>query len=536
MSDLHLPYPPTDDQVYEFFDNKFWPFVWLFVTELALLFGFFMVMRHDLYTLILGALCLAFMLPPVCVGAFLRFRNFGQIVDLDSHLEIKSAFAGTGDHDSSVDVFLPVCGEDIAVLQNTFYYVSRLQWDGPKSIHVLDDGDSVDVERLAAHYGFNYVVRENRGWMKKAGNLINAFNCTSHDFILVLDADFVPRRDFLWETLPYMEDRSVGVVQTSQFFNVDKRYNFISRSAGALQEFFFRWIQCQRDLHNAAICAGTNVIYRRSAVEHAGGFAQTPIGEDVHSGVKLWASGYRTKYVPLAVATGLSPDTFNTLVNQQYRWCRSSMCLMVDKFFRAAPFNKKQRICFWAGFMFYMASALIPMTAALPGLLMVWLYPRHVHAINYLPLIPAFLSSVFFFRTLSKGWRIGIYRICTINSFCHLLACIDAIRGRVEPWVPTGDKNTKATTPSTVALMFRVWFVLVQALLWTGIARDIHTYSPWNFVPIILLTVFQFYMLCPIALKLPYNDSSQEHHFVWPHIPNFDLFARFTDTVIVQEE
>jgi cellulose synthase (UDP-forming) len=399
-TELYLPAPPKDDQVYRFFDTAFWRFVWILVTQLAILFGFIMVMRHNVYTTVFGLICLAFMIPHIVDSAYLRLRR--RSISLDAHLALKQEFAETAQHDASVDVFLPVCGEEIAVLQNTFYYVKRLDWPGRLTVYVLDDADSAEVRKLASHYGFEYIVRDNRGWMKKAGNLINAFDRSSGEFIAVFDADFAPRPDFLWETLPYMEDRQIGVVQTSQFFNVDKRYNFISRSAGALQEFFFRWVQCQRQLDDAAIVAGTNLIYRRAAVDAAGGFAQTPIGEDVHSGIKLWWAGYKTRYVPLALATGLAPESFNALANQQYRWCRSSMLLMINTHFKDAALTRKQRLCFWAAFLFYMTSALIPITASATGLLMIWFYPAKVHLINYLPLVPGMISTCLIFRTLAS--------------------------------------------------------------------------------------------------------------------------------------
>ena len=52
---------------------------------------------------------------------------------------------------------------------------------------------------------------------KKAGNLRFAFARTRSPFIVIFDADFRPRADFLQETLPYMEDPSLGIVQTPQY-------------------------------------------------------------------------------------------------------------------------------------------------------------------------------------------------------------------------------------------------------------------------------------------------------------------------------
>ena len=62
----------------------------------------------------------------------------------------------------------------------------------------------------------------------------------------------------------------VGIVQTAQYFDVTNRsFSYIQRYAGTLQEIFFRFIQPARDRYKAAICAGTNLVYRRAAVEAA---------------------------------------------------------------------------------------------------------------------------------------------------------------------------------------------------------------------------------------------------------------------------
>ena len=172
-----------------------------------------------------------------------------------------------------MDVFLPSCGEPVELLDNTFRCVSGMRWHGNKMVYVLDDSAREEVRALAARYGYRYVVRANRGELRKAGNLINAFGLSDGEFIVVLDADFAVRPDFLYETMPYTADPKVGIVQTAQFFDTRNRsFSYIQRYSGALQEIFFRFIQPSRDRYKAAICAGTNLVYRRSAVDDGGRF------------------------------------------------------------------------------------------------------------------------------------------------------------------------------------------------------------------------------------------------------------------------
>jgi cellulose synthase/poly-beta-1,6-N-acetylglucosamine synthase-like glycosyltransferase len=184
----------------------------------------------------------------------------------------------------SVDVFLPSAGEDLAVLANTFYYVSRLEWAGPIAVYVLDDSARESVRDLAWQHGFRYLTRPNRGYLKKAGNLRFGYEQSAGDFIAIFDADFIPRPDYLLHLMPYTTEQHVGIVQSPQYFDTHPRMNWVQFAAGATQILFYRWVQPARDRSDAAICVGTCAIYRRSALEVGGGFPEIDHSEDVYTG------------------------------------------------------------------------------------------------------------------------------------------------------------------------------------------------------------------------------------------------------------
>ena len=108
-----------------------------------------------------------------------------------------------------VDIFLPICNEPIEILRNTWAGVFELvrAYPGAVSTYVLDDGADPTAQALAGAFGFTYVIRPGRGLHKKSGNLRYAFAHTTGKFIVILDADFVPRPDFLAETLPTLMTR-----------------------------------------------------------------------------------------------------------------------------------------------------------------------------------------------------------------------------------------------------------------------------------------------------------------------------------------
>ena len=492
---LYLPQPPDDEEKYSYLrPQRRWVFAWLLIASIGVLYGYVHVAEHAWAVSPLMWLLLMVMVPPIAVNFWLRIGRPRLTVE-----EHKATVASYREHGETVDIFLPSCGEPLEVLDNTFRHVAKVNWEAVKKVYVLDDSARQKVRDLAEKYRFRYIVRPNPGEMKKAGNLTHALGISVGDFIAVIDADFAVREEFLHETMPYFSDAKIGIVQTAQYFDVtNPSFSYIQRYAGTLQEIFFRFIQPARDRYKAAICAGTNLVYRRAAVLAAGGFAQVPIGEDVHSGVKLFWAGYETRYLPLCLAKGVAPTDFASLANQQARWCRSSMLLMIDKYFQEAPFTWQQRAAFWAAFLYYMSSAALLLTGPFPTLTMIWFYPQRIYPHNYLVIIPALAATFFVFPLMSRGWRPTIWRVCMINACCHVYAIWYALRDRVAEWVPTGASPDDGHVPVAVNRILCTWIALVQVLLWSGLALRVHQYGWHPYWATEVLASVQLYLLAPL--------------------------------------
>ena len=191
-SELYLPSPPNRREKYYYFGRRRrWAFAWLLAAASGVMYGYLDVVYRAWLISPLMWLLLTVMVPPVVVNFWLRIGK--PRLTLAEHVANVEAYRPSGE---TVDVFLPSCGEPLQVLDNTFKHVQGMSWIGTKTVYVLDDSARESVRELAAHYGFRYVVRANRGELKKAGNLINAFDLSSGEFIVVLDADFAARGDF----------------------------------------------------------------------------------------------------------------------------------------------------------------------------------------------------------------------------------------------------------------------------------------------------------------------------------------------------
>jgi cellulose synthase (UDP-forming) len=400
----------------------------------------------------------------------------------------------------SVDVFLPSAGEPMRVLRNTYRHVAELDWPAPLTVYVLDDSVRAEVRDLAAEYGFRYLTRPDPGYLKKAGNLRFGYENSGGDLIAIFDADFVPRSDFLHELVPYLDAADVGIVQSPQFFDLDRRMGWIEKAAGSTQVLFYKWVQPSRDRSDAAICVGTCAVYRRLALDAAGGFAQIGHSEDVHTGVNLMRAGYRVRYVPTVVAKGLCPDELARFVTQQYRWCTGSMSLLFSRGFHRTRLSAMQRVSFWSGFVYYIHTAVSVFVTSLPPILMAVLAPAAVRPANYVFVLLALVMrlSLVPILTLERDSFVSLSRIQTAYGFAHAVALFDVVRGRTDSWQATG-ATVRSATAKRVITLARIWLVGTQALLWGSLLWRAPDYGWLNYAVMAGFAALNLVTIYPLA-------------------------------------
>ena len=367
----------------------------------------------------------------------------------------------------SVDIFLPICREPNEVLRNTWTGVFEVtqQYPGHALAYVLDDGDSDEALRMAAVFGFTYIRRPVHEF-KKAGNLNYAFRRTRGEHIVVLDADFRPRGDFLAATLPYMEDPAVGIVQTPQFFRVSPQQTWVERAAGATLEIFYRAVQVSRDRFGSALCVGSNAVYRRAALEPEGGFTLMPYAEDSHTGLDARRHGYELVYVPVALAAGVCPATLDAFMRQQYRWCCGATSLIWTAHMWSVPMPRRSRLPYVAGWLWNFTTALRTLIVPLIPIALLVFVPNEIRLRNAVLLVPALITSC----VLYPLWHNAPYSprtwpLSIATGWAQVLGIWDYSRGKVMSWTPSrgpGDATRRfwwgvTTWNGTLAV---AWFLL----------------------------------------------------------------------------
>ena len=462
---LVLPEPPDDDEKYAYIQRN---------------------LPYLTTVLVIGATCLIvsqlrFELQDLVLLPFLAFTGTYILYQM---ISLPVNFAGRGfdlaAHQSrirawhplsypGVDIFLPICGEPIELLRNTWAAVADLiaGYEGEAQAYVLDDGPSDEARSVSESFGFCYIRRPDRPAYKKAGNLRYAFARTGAEFLVILDADFAPRRDFLAETLPYMDDPAIAIVQTPQYFRSSAAQTWVERAAGPIQEVFYRTVQVARDRFDAAICCGTSAVYRRSALEPQGGPTLIPYAEDVHTGLDVRRAGWSMAYLPINLSTGICPDNLDAFVRQQYRWCSGNVGIVFSRRLWSIPMRIPARLAYISGFFYYSYTALLTFFGPIIPLIMLAFLPGQIRLRNFVILIPAMFTGFLLYPLWHRsGYGPWVWPLGVARGWAHVFALWDGARGKSMGWHPT-------RTPGSSLRRFRIgvtWWSGGAAFLWVTLA------------------------------------------------------------------
>ena len=265
-----------------------------------------------------------------------------------------------------VDVFIATYNEPVELLYKTVNGCKYMDYPDKKKVHiyVLDDGSRPEMEAMCRKAGVGYIKREEHDHAK-AGNLNNALAHTTSPYIVTFDADMIPRHEFLMRTIPFFVDREmqnaeldeedqihIGFVQTPQaFYNPDLfQYNLYSESRiPNEQDYFYRDIQVARNRSNSVIYGGSNTVISRLALEVVGGFFDKSITEDYGTGISIQKAGFLCIATNEVLASGLSPDDLQSLIQQRIRWGRGVITTNRKQHIFLSPhLSFGQKMNYWA--------------------------------------------------------------------------------------------------------------------------------------------------------------------------------------------
>ncbi len=199
-------------------------------------------------------------------------------------------------------------------------------------IQVLDD--SIDetraiatqaVRRWAARgVDIKYIHRRNRTGFK-AGALEAGLKTARGEFVGIFDADFIPTPDFLLRLMPHFADAEVGMVQ-ARWGHINADYSLLTRIQAILLDGHFVLEHGGRNRAGRFFnFNGTAGVWRRRAIDDAGGWQHDTLTEDLDLSYRAQLRGWRFVFIADLIAPAEVPVEMNAFKSQQHRWAKGSI-------------------------------------------------------------------------------------------------------------------------------------------------------------------------------------------------------------------
>lgn len=216
--------------------------------------------------------------------------------------------------------------------------LTRLDWPRERlRIQVLDD--STDGSLAASRAAVAAVVAQ--GWEVelhhreqrtafKAGALAAGLELSDAPFVAIFDADFLPPPDFLRRTLGVLlADQGLGHVQT-RWLHANQDHGLLTRAQARLLDGHFRVEQEARHRLGLPVSFnGTGGVWRRAAIDGAGGWHGDTLTEDLDLSLRARLQGWRSAFLGEVGVPGMLPESPRAWRVQQFRWTKGFVeCLV----------------------------------------------------------------------------------------------------------------------------------------------------------------------------------------------------------------
>jgi cellulose synthase (UDP-forming) len=369
-----------------------------------------------------------------------------------------------------VDVFVPVYGEPVEIVEPTIERATSME-GAHLRVHLLDDGGDDEMEALARRHGAVYHRRAGSAGAK-AGNINAALARTSGEFVVILDCDHVPSRRFLGETLGHMSDERVVFVQTPQYY-ANHDHGPVARAAWGQQALFFGAIARGKGNLDAVFCCGTNVLFRRSALEQVGGFPTHSVTEDFELSVELHQRGWRSVYVPEVLASGLGPEDMASYVSQQQRWARG--CLAAARSVLRARLPRRVRAQYLLSSMYFLSGWTLliymsfPVIRILTGAQPIAAGTADQFLMHFVPYFAVALGAVA--MAGAGSYTFAAFALSASTFWIHVQATLRALAGMRGGFVVTPKQGEGGRQPRVVAPAIVTVGALIAVACY-GLAKD----------------------------------------------------------------
>jgi cellulose synthase/poly-beta-1,6-N-acetylglucosamine synthase-like glycosyltransferase len=226
-----------------------------------------------------------------------------------------------------VTIQLPIYNEAY-VVERLFENIAFMEYPKDRlEIQVLDDSTDASVEKTASlikglqDKGLDIVhVRRTNREGYKAGALKEGLAIAKGSLIAIFDADFLPQKDWLLQTVPHFGSEDIGVVQT-RWGHINRNYSILTRIQAFALDAHFTLEQVGRNAQGHFInFNGTAGIWRKECILDAGNWEGDTLTEDLDLSYRAQLKNWRFKYLEEVETPAELPVVISAARSQQFRW------------------------------------------------------------------------------------------------------------------------------------------------------------------------------------------------------------------------
>lgn len=197
-------------------------------------------------------------------------------------------------------------------------------------VQILDDstdGSSAESEEAVAALGAKgigavLIARRHRAGFK-AGALAEGLRCSREPFVAILDADYMPDPDFLRNCMrPMLQDEKLALVQARCDY-LNPGDNLLTYAQQRILDGHFAVEQAARSWSGQVLpFNGTCGVWRRAAIDEAGGWQGDTLAEDLDLSYRAQLAGWRAQFLSTVAVKGELPQSMQAWRQQQFRWTK----------------------------------------------------------------------------------------------------------------------------------------------------------------------------------------------------------------------
>jgi cellulose synthase/poly-beta-1,6-N-acetylglucosamine synthase-like glycosyltransferase len=189
-----------------------------------------------------------------------------------------------------------------------------------------------------------YLHRTNRRGFK-AGALEEGLYVAKGVLVAIFDADFVPPPTWLRQVVDQFTDPHIGMAQT-RWTHLNRNYSFLTQVEAILLDGHFVLEHGGRSRSGVFFnFNGTAGMWRRQAIDEAGGWQHDTLTEDTDLSYRAQLKGWKFKYLQDVECPAELPIEMTAFKTQQARWAKgliqTSKKILPSVFRSDAPFHTK---------------------------------------------------------------------------------------------------------------------------------------------------------------------------------------------------